>query len=112
MAKATDPKGVQWSVHRKWMCPFWDATGGSGQSAPGVGVLVLWAIILLQIIVIWPCWFIAHWLGVPWIIVIDRNGIQEFEARGHGWRESQRAIREIAESAAAGTLRESDVTGL
>ncbi|HEX4586664.1 MAG TPA: hypothetical protein VH185_01680 [Mycobacterium sp.] len=105
MAKVTDPSGVQWSVHRRWMCPYLDVTGGSGQWGPGVGVLVLWAIILLQIIVIWPCWFIAHWLGVPWIIVIERNGTQVFEARGHGWGESRRRIQEIAESAAAGSLK-------
>jgi hypothetical protein len=109
MAEVTDPHGARWSVHRRWMCPHLHMgdLGGDGQWAPGVAVLVLWAIVLVQIIVVWPWWFVAHWFGVPWIIVIERNGYQEFEARGNGWRESQRAIREMVESAAAGTLRES-----
>ena len=57
--------------------------------------IVFWAIILLQVIVKWPCWFVAHWFGVPSIIaIIDGNGIQE-----------------IAESAAGGyNVAEEDVT--
>jgi hypothetical protein len=54
--------------------------------------------------VLWPPWFIAKWLGVPWVILIERNGSEIGDERVRGWRESQRRIQEIAESAAAGTL--------
>jgi hypothetical protein len=37
-------------------------------------------------------------------ILIERNGREIGDERVRGWRESQRRIQEIAESAAAGTL--------
>lgn len=104
MAKATDPEGVQWSAHRRWMCPHLHMTdlGGDGQWAPGLAVVAAWAIILLQIIVTWPFWIVGQWLGAPWTIVISRNGVPVHEERGKGnWRAR---IRNITESAAAGTL--------
>jgi DivIVA domain-containing protein len=104
MAKATDPDGVQWSAHRRWMCPHLHLTdlGADGQWASGVAVLALGAFILLQIIVIWPFWIIGQWLGAPWTIVISRNGVPVHEERGRG--NSRARIQNLTEAAAAGTL--------
>jgi hypothetical protein len=57
----------------------------------------------------WRCGrrlFIAKWLGVRWIVSIERNGGEVGDERVRGWRKSQRRIREIAQSAAAGTLQQ------
>jgi hypothetical protein len=62
---------------------------------------------ILLVVGIWPFWFVAHWLGLPWRIVIKRDGSEVDEGEVRGWRRSQRRILEIAESAAAGTLEES-----
>jgi hypothetical protein len=67
---------------------------------------------LLQIVVISPFWFVAKWFGVPWTIVIERNGTEVGEERVRGWRNSQRRIQEIAESAAARTLDRTIVASL
>ncbi|HEX7824340.1 MAG TPA: hypothetical protein VF477_05525 [Mycobacterium sp.] len=92
MAKVIDPDGVQWSVSREWFfgLPSWlDGSSDIG--------LVLFAL--------WPFWLIAHWLGVPWVIVIKRAGTAMGTEEVRGWLKSQRRIQEIGQSAAAGAWR-------
>jgi hypothetical protein len=55
----------------------------------------------------WPFWFMAHWLGLRWRIVIERDGEEDDEEWVRGWRKSRRRIQEIIESALAGTLQQS-----
>jgi hypothetical protein len=62
-------------------------------------------------VVISPFWFVAKWLGVPWTIVIERNGFEVGEVRAW-WRASQWCIQDIAESAAAGNLDQKIVADL
>ena len=110
MAKmeVTDPSGVEWSVHRRgcYDPSFLDSSGLTGEDA-------LFGLLLLPFILVatWPLWFIAHWLGVRWVIVIERDGIQVGEERVSGLDKSQRRIQEIVESVGAGTWRASDMTG-
>ncbi len=98
MATVTDPGGVVWSVRRRrwYRLSYWMFTdsgdGGLGSLVTSVVVLGLW----------WPFWFVTHWLGLPWRIVIKRDGKKVGEERVRGWLRSQRRIREILTSAAAG----------
>jgi hypothetical protein len=85
-------------VYRRWV-PIW--AGANLSSAQEAGFII----VLLQVIVLWPPWFIAKWLGVRWRIVIVRNGTKVGEVRVRGWRKSQRRIADMAASAAAGTLQ-------
>jgi hypothetical protein len=96
MVKVTDPDGVLWKVYRRWF-PNWDLSFLHGADPGDFGAYLL--------AVLWPPWFIAKCLGVRWIISIERNGNEMGDARVRGWRKSQRRIQEIAEAAAAGTLR-------
>jgi DivIVA domain-containing protein len=106
--EVTGPDSVRWSVYRRWGVKHWDATTYS----QSVGdELIMGTINLLQVIVMWPPWFIAKWLGVRWKIVIERDGIEAGEALVRGWRKSQRCIQEIAEMAAAGTLQQEIAAG-
>jgi hypothetical protein len=54
---------------------------------------------------LWPPWFIAKFLGVRWVILIERKGNEVGDERVRDWRKSQRRIREIAAAAAAGILQ-------
>jgi hypothetical protein len=106
MATVTDPNGVDWWVDR---VPGWwdfgpaDQRGGTGEDAEErvpvarialIGMLLPWA-------------YIAHLLGLPWTIVIHRDGMQVGREKVRGWNKSKRRIQEIADSAAAGTLEQS-----
>lgn len=105
MAQVTDPGGVQWSVRRR----RWYSLSGWDLADPGDGSGILVAIALL-VGAWWPFWFVAHWLGLRWRIVIKRDGEEVDEEHVRGWRRSRRRIREILESAAAGTLPQSLTT--
>ncbi|OBI51483.1 hypothetical protein [Mycobacterium sp. E787] len=101
MTQVTDPRGAVWSVRRRrwyrlsaWM--FTDSGGVSPATlVTSVVVIGLW----------WPFWFVAHWLGLPWRIVIKRDGHTVGEERVRGWGRSRRRIREILAAATAGTPR-------
>jgi hypothetical protein len=100
MAEVTDPSGVRWSVRRR----RWYDMSGVGDAGSDVGLLVM---LVLLVAGWWPFWFIAHWLGLRWRIVIKRDDEQVDEEWVRGWRESRRRIQEITESATAGTLQKS-----
>ena len=84
---------------RRWydMSNFGD--GGSTE----IGALVLFPLLAVAW---WPFWFVAHWFGLPWRLVIKRDGTEVYEIEVRGWHKSRRRIQEIAESVAAGTLSE------
>jgi hypothetical protein len=98
MAEVTDPNGVRWSVRRR---RGYDLTDLPAVPSIDGGLFFLliggW----------WPFWFIAHWLGLRWRIVIRRDGEQVDEEWVRGWRTSRQRIQEIIESATAGTLQQS-----
>lgn len=85
----TDPGGIAWTVRRKWMY----APGDSGDSDGVVGAI--YAVIVLLVLVAWPFWFVAKFLGVPWTIVIERTGREVGTERVRGWRASERRMDEI-----------------
>jgi hypothetical protein len=102
MAEVTDPNGVRWSVRRRrWYSPFDLPSYDSGDGGTGVVIVILlvggW----------WPFWFIAHWVGLRWRIVIKRDDEEVGEERVRGWRKSRQRIQEITESATTGTLEQS-----
>jgi len=112
VAEVTDLNGVQWSVHRAR--PKWESWGGytsSGSTGSILGDLLapilepILAIILgfIWYVVEWPFWFIGKLFGVPSKIVIERDGTPVGQERVRGWNKSGQRIREIAQSAAAGT---------
>ena len=101
--RVTDAAGVRWRVYRRWGFNYWRARDEamSGDAAEA-GLIID----LLQVVVISPFWFIAKWFGVPWTIVIERNGTEVGDVRVRGWRKSKWCIQDIVESAADGTLEE------
>jgi hypothetical protein len=96
MAAVTDSAGVQWSVRRRRWYDLTDFPGGADELT-----LVLlfggW----------WPFWFVAHWLGLRWRILIERDGEEVDEEWVRGWRRSRRRIQELIAMATVGTLQQS-----
>jgi hypothetical protein len=97
MAKVTDPEGVNWSIRRWW----WRTV--PWESGIALIDLIIFAIVL-PFMLMWPFWLMAKWLGVPWTIVIERDGTEVGREQVRGWRRSGERIDEIARSAQAGTL--------
>lgn len=97
MAEVTDTNGVKWSVHRQWMYEV--SLSGIDGSIGLLGILLL----PLLFVAWWPAWFLAHWLGLKWKIVIERDGKQVGYENVRGWNKSGQRIQEIAQSVAAGT---------
>jgi hypothetical protein len=102
--EVTDPNGVPWSVHRQWRARYSNAVNPTDSGDALISELTF---NLLQIVVTWPFWFIAKWLGARWKILIERDGTVVGETLVRGWRKSQRCIQELTQSAAAGTLPQS-----
>jgi hypothetical protein len=101
MAEVTDPDGVRWLVRRR---RWYDLTGFSvGSDDLGLGGFV---IVIALVGGWWPFWFIAHWLGLRWRILIERDDEEVHEEWVRGWRKSRRRIQELTESATAGTLQQ------
>lgn len=97
MANVTDPNGVQWSVRRKWFSPGLFETGFAT-----LDMIVF--VIMLPFLVAWPFWYLAKWLGVPWLVVVKRDGDEVAREHVRGWRRSGQRIEELASQAAAGGL--------
>jgi hypothetical protein len=88
--------GEQWRFQR----------GGLGDLLAPILVPILeFMLSVIAYVVKWPLWFIAKLLGLPSMILIDRDEARVGAERVRGWGKSQQRIQEIAESAAAGTLQ-------
>ncbi|OBF32199.1 hypothetical protein A5719_04295 [Mycolicibacterium peregrinum] len=91
-AAVSDPHGVTWMVRRKWM--YAPDTWGDSDGVVGA----IFAIVSLLVLLAWPIWFAAKFLGVPWKIVIERAGREVGTERVRGWRASGRRIDQIRQS--------------
>ncbi|MGY4708508.1 hypothetical protein ACXDF8_02915 [Mycolicibacterium sp. CBM1] len=99
MADVTDPDGVTWSVRRWWWRTVpWETGFGT------IDALIL--LVMLPFMLMWPIWLLAKWLGVPWTIVISRDGEKVGRERVKGWRQSGERMADIAAAIEAGTLTE------
>ncbi|WP_370329421.1 hypothetical protein [Mycolicibacterium hippocampi] len=90
MAKVRDLDGVQWTVRRWWWRTLPWETGFATLDM----ILLL---IALPLMAMWPFWLMAKWLGVPWTIVVERDGTEVDRERVRGWRNSGQRITELTE---------------
>ncbi len=93
MQRFRDAQGVRWSVRRVWW-PFgeliWD-TNDSG--------IFFWigAITTVPLLVAWPFWLLARFLGASWTIKVRRKGKVVRSEKVKGWGASGRRMSEIAD---------------
>jgi hypothetical protein len=91
--KLRDADGVRWSVRRDWM-PLLDLLNMASWGTNWFGMLNF--VIALPFILAWPFWLLAKFLGVPWRVVVKRDGEEVTVEKVAGWRASARRIDEIA----------------
>lgn len=54
--------------------------------------MLLW----LPFVLAWPFWFLAKLCGVPWTVVVTRDGEKVHTERVRGWSASERRIEQLA----------------
>lgn len=91
MAAVRDATNARWTVRRVWW-PFgtWllDLPEWGGLFAIGM-------LLTLPLVVIWPFWVLARFLGAPWTLVVRRQGKEVSREKVKGWNESRQRITEI-----------------
>lgn len=97
MKRVVDPEGVTWTVRRWW----WKTVPWETGFATLDMIIFL---IVLPFMVMWPFWLLAKWCGVPWTVLVERDGTEISREPVRGWRASGRRIDELAARAEAGAL--------
>lgn len=95
MALVVDPNGTPWSVRRRW----WPFPGDALDLTFGWFEVIVGAFFA----VLWPFWLAGKFLGVPWVIVVERDGQQVGRESVRGWRRSATRITELAGQVGRGT---------
>lgn len=90
MTTVQDANGQLWSVERKWR-PFPELDFDDDDI---LGILGL--ILAIPALIVWPFWLAAKFLGVRWIITVERDGRRVGKEKVRGWDASKRRIAEIA----------------
>lgn len=91
----TDPEGETVTVRRWWWRTLPWETGFATLDA-------FIFLLVLPFMLMWPVWLALKWFGVPWTILIERDGERIGRERVNGWRRSGERIYEIAASVQAG----------
>ncbi|HNM10492.1 MAG TPA: hypothetical protein PKI02_03510 [Mycobacterium sp.] len=90
-----DAANVRWTVRRVWW-PFgtwlFDLPEWGGLFAMGM-------LLLAPLVVIWPFWLLARFLGVPWTLIVRRQGEEVRREKVKGWTGSRDRMTEILEEA-------------
>ncbi|MCI4676211.1 hypothetical protein [Candidatus Mycolicibacterium alkanivorans] len=95
MASVRDATNVRWTVRRVWW-PF----GTLLLDLPEWGGLFAIGMLLtLPLVVIWPFWVLAHFLGAPWTLVVRRQGKEIRREKVKGWYESRQRMAGILDEA-------------
>ncbi|MGK2882289.1 MAG: hypothetical protein ACSLE6_16305 [Mycobacterium sp.] len=91
MVLVRDANGLTWSVRRKWW-PFPDLTDIFEDD------FFAWIGFILSIpfLLVWPFWLLGKFLGVKWVIVIERDERQVGAEKIRGYYRSRRRALEIA----------------
>lgn len=91
MPVVRDAADVRWTVRRIWW-PF----GTWLLDLPDWGGLFTLGLVLLApLVVIWPFWLLARFLGAPWTIVVRRKGREQSREQVKGWAESRARMATI-----------------
>lgn len=91
MADVIDPDGVRWSVRRWWWKTIPWETGFAT-----LDFLIF--LIVLPFMLMWPFWLLAKWCGVPWTIIVTRDGTEVSREKVTGWARSRARVEEIAQT--------------
>ena len=95
MPSVHDARNVRWTVRRVWW-PF----GTWLFDLPDYDwAFILGLVVLAPLIVIWPFWLLARFLGAPRTLVVRRKGKEVRREKVNGWKGSHKRMAEILEEA-------------
>ncbi|WP_059020161.1 hypothetical protein [Mycobacterium sp. M26] len=91
MPAVRDATNTRWTVRRVWWpfgtwmlnLPDWD------------WLFALGMLLTLPLVVIWPFWLLARFLGAPWTIVVKRKGDEIHREKVTGWTASGERMAEM-----------------
>lgn len=93
MPAGRDAADRKWTVRRVWW-PF----GTWLLDLPDWGGLfVIGMVLTAPLVVIWPFWLLAHLLGVPWTLIVRRQGDEVRREKVVGWSASGERMNAILE---------------
>lgn len=95
MPAVRDATNTRWTVRRVWWpfgtwlfdLPDWD------------WLFILGLLVLAPLVVIWPFWLLARFLGAPWTLIVRRQGKEVRREKVKGWNGSRDRIAEILDEA-------------
>lgn len=98
MPSRRDADNKRWTVRRVWW-PF----GTWLLDLPDWGGLfVIGMVLTAPLVVIWPFWLLARFLGAPWTLVVRREGKEIRREKVAGWTASGERITAILDEARTG----------
>ncbi|CAN5434296.1 hypothetical protein BH09ACT7_BH09ACT7_15360 [soil metagenome] len=102
MQRFRDAEGVRWSVRRVWW-PFGEITWDPNDSG-----FFFWLGFLFTapLLIAWPFWLVARFLGAAWTIKVRRKGKVVRSEKVAGFGASRRRIVEIADELRAAARSE------
>lgn len=93
MAVVRDAANARWTVRRVW----WPFGTWLLDLPEWGGLFVIGMVLMAPLVVIWPFWLAAHVLGVPWTLVVRREGKEVRRETVAGWTASRDRMNEITE---------------
>jgi len=86
-----DATNTRWTVRRVW----WPFGTWLLDLPEWGGLFALGMLLTLPLVVIWPFWLLARFLGAPWTIVVKRKGDEIHREKVTGWTASGERMAEM-----------------
>ncbi|GAB5901865.1 hypothetical protein OKHIL_76770 [Mycolicibacterium mageritense] len=96
MVRVQDPAGEIWEVKRAWFLARYtnSSVGSYYDDIPVVSTAI--SVILLPFVLVWPFWFAAKFVGMPWKIVVRQGNTEVHREKVHGWKASKLRTGQLA----------------
>ena len=93
MPAVRDAANARWTVRRVW----WPFGTWLLDLPEWGGLFVIGMVLMAPLVVIWPFWLLARFLGVPWTVVVRRERKEVRREKVAGWTASRDRMAAILE---------------
>lgn len=91
MPAVRDATNTRWTVRRVW----WPFGTWLLELPEWGGLFALGMLLTLPLVVVWPFWVLARFLGAPWTIVVKRRGDEIHREKVTGWTASRERMADM-----------------
>ncbi|BBZ75562.1 hypothetical protein MANY_08990 [Mycolicibacterium anyangense] len=91
MPAVRDATNTRWTVRRVW----WPFGTWLLELPEWGGLFALGMLLTLPLVVVWPFWVLARFLGAPWTIVVKRKGDEIHREKVTGWTASRERMADM-----------------